>query len=152
MKVVINKCFGGFGVSNLVVKELTQSSSDAVKSYTPKYYYGGDNEKYKQGDWDEKFNDDFPSDFYDIGDGFYGHKYNYHIYKEGLFYDLIDDYQDRYKIRSHPDLIKAVERLGDSANGSHAELSVVEIPDGIEYEIDEYDGIEHIAEKHRTWS
>jgi hypothetical protein len=29
---------------------------------------------------------------------------------------------------------------------------VVEIPDGTDYEISEYDGNEHIAEKHRTWA
>ena len=33
-----------------------------------------------------------------------------------------------------------------------AELAIVEIPDGIEWEIDDYDGIETIAETHRTWS
>jgi hypothetical protein len=46
----------------------------------------------------------------------------------------------------------AVEELGDKASGQFAELVVVEIPDGVDYEIDEYDGNEHIAEKHRTWS
>jgi hypothetical protein len=28
---------------------------------------------------------------------------------------------------------------------------VVEIPDGVEWEIAEYDGLEWVAEKHRTW-
>ena len=31
-------------------------------------------------------------------------------------------------------------------------LEIVEIPDGIAYEIEEYDGQEWIAEKHRRWS
>jgi hypothetical protein len=30
-------------------------------------------------------------------------------------------------------------------------IKVITIPDGIEWEIKEYDGLEHIAEKHRTW-
>jgi hypothetical protein len=30
-------------------------------------------------------------------------------------------------------------------------LEIVEIPDDVEYTIEEYDGLEHIAEKHRTW-
>jgi hypothetical protein len=30
-------------------------------------------------------------------------------------------------------------------------LRIVEIPDGVEWHISEYDGIEHIAENHRTW-
>ena len=54
--------------------------------------------------------------------------------------------------RGDPLLVAAVEALGDAANGGCAELRVVEIPDGTDYEIDEYDGLEHIAEKHRTWS
>ena len=53
--------------------------------------------------------------------------------------------------RDHPLLVKVVEELGKKANGQHADLEVVEIPDDIEYEIDEYDGIETIREKHRTW-
>ena len=27
----------------------------------------------------------------------------------------------------------------------------VEIPDDVEWQIEEYDGTEHISEKHRTW-
>lgn len=53
--------------------------------------------------------------------------------------------------RSDPALIQAVEELGDAANGDYAELKIVEIPDGVEYTIEEYDGLEHVAEKHRTW-
>jgi hypothetical protein len=42
--------------------------------------------------------------------------------------------------------------LGAEANGRYAQLKIVTIPDGIEWEIEEYDGNEHIAEQHRTWS
>lgn len=53
--------------------------------------------------------------------------------------------------RSHPLLIKAVEDLGVAANGRFAQLKIVEIPDDVEFEISQYNGLEHIAEKHRTW-
>jgi len=53
--------------------------------------------------------------------------------------------------RGDPDLIKVSELLGAEASGSLASLKVVEIPDGVDWEIDEYDGLEHIAERHRTW-
>lgn len=48
-------------------------------------------------------------------------------------------------------LIQTVEELGAKANGWAASLKIVEIPDDVEWQIEEYDGNEHIAEKHRTW-
>ena len=48
-------------------------------------------------------------------------------------------------------LILVVEELGDAANGVCADLKIVEIPDDVEWQIDEYDGNEWIAESHRTW-
>ena len=54
--------------------------------------------------------------------------------------------------RDDPMLVKAVEELGDKANYQFSELKVVEIPDGIDWSIEEYDGMEHVAEAHQTWS
>lgn len=53
--------------------------------------------------------------------------------------------------RNDPDLVAVVEELGEAANGRFSKLRVVEIPDGVEWQIEEYDGLEWIAEKHRTW-
>lgn len=54
--------------------------------------------------------------------------------------------------RHDPLLIAVIEELGvKEASGEHACLSVVEIPDDVEYMIESYDGSEWIAEKHRTW-
>ena len=53
--------------------------------------------------------------------------------------------------RDDPLLIQVVEELGEKANGRCAKLEVVEIPADVQWEIDEYDGNEHIAETHRTW-
>lgn len=53
--------------------------------------------------------------------------------------------------RDHPELIRVIEEMGDKASGSCAELSVTEIPDGVEWQIEEYDGREWVSEKHRTW-
>jgi hypothetical protein len=54
--------------------------------------------------------------------------------------------------RSDPDLVAAVEELGDKANGRYSSLKIIEIPDDVEWFIAEYDGCEHVAEKHRTWN
>jgi hypothetical protein len=53
--------------------------------------------------------------------------------------------------RTDPTLIKVIEELGEAANGYYAKLEIVEIPDGTDWEIEEYDGKEWVAEKRRTW-
>jgi hypothetical protein len=54
--------------------------------------------------------------------------------------------------RDDPTLVAVVEQLGSKAAGSCAELKVVEVPEGVQWHIHEYDGAEHVAENHRTWS
>ena len=54
--------------------------------------------------------------------------------------------------RTDPILIEVVEQLGDLANSRYAKLKVVEVPDDIKWEIKDDNGIEWIAEQHRTWS
>jgi hypothetical protein len=54
--------------------------------------------------------------------------------------------------RNNPILVEIVEQLGEAADGGFAELKVVEIPDDVKWQIDEYDGNEWVAEKHRTWN
>lgn len=53
--------------------------------------------------------------------------------------------------RTAPELVQVVEELGDKANGPYSKLEVVEIPDDVEWYIDDYDGIETIEEAHRSW-
>lgn len=54
--------------------------------------------------------------------------------------------------RNDPILIQVIEELGSKkASDTYAELEIVEIPDGVDYQIEEYDGNEHVAESHRTW-
>ena len=53
--------------------------------------------------------------------------------------------------RDDPDLVAVVESLGERSWGEYSKLKVVEVPDGVEWFIHEYDGMEHVAEKHRTW-
>ena len=61
-------------------------------------------------------------------------------------------FSDRDIERNDPALIETIEELGSEASGNLASLKVVEIPDDVDWEIDEYDGIEWVDEKHRTWN
>ena len=54
--------------------------------------------------------------------------------------------------RDDPVLVQLVEEFGQDVQSKYAKLKVVEIPDDVQWEIAEYDGIEWVAEQHRTWS
>lgn len=63
-----------------------------------------------------------------------------------------DNYWSEHSLeRTDPILIQVIEELGEAANGNHAELIIVEIPDDVQWHIAEYDGLEHVAENHRVW-
>jgi hypothetical protein len=67
--------------------------------------------------------------------------------------DITDsDFYDRDIPRDDPYLIKIIKEMGMAANGPHANLKIVEIPGDVEWLVQEYDGVEWVAEKHRTWS
>lgn len=46
--------------------------------------------------------------------------------------------------RTDPALVQVVEELGKTANGMCAKLTIVDLPTGTLYRIDEYDGYESI--------
>ena len=55
-------------------------------------------------------------------------------------------------LRDDPDLVAVVEDLGsEKASARFAQLAIAEVPSDAEWEIEEYDGSEWVAEKHRTW-
>ena len=93
MKVVINGCFGGFGLSDAALQEY-KGRRDITD---PDFYY------------------------YDIP-------------------------------RDCPVLISMIEEQGTAINGTFSDLKIVEIPDDVNWYIAEYDGLEHVAERHRTWN
>lgn len=53
--------------------------------------------------------------------------------------------------RDDPDLVAVVAELGKEAGGVGSRVVIVEIPDDVKWHIEEYDGLEHVAEDHRTW-
>jgi hypothetical protein len=62
------------------------------------------------------------------------------------------DWYDRDIDRDDPYLVKIVRDLGSAASGGYAKLKIVEVPGDVEWQISEYDGVEWVAEKHRTWT
>lgn len=62
-----------------------------------------------------------------------------------------ENLHDRMIDRDDPDLVSVVQELGLDANGEFAQLKIVEIPHDVDWIIEEYDGQEWIAERHRTW-
>ena len=49
-------------------------------------------------------------------------------------------------------LVRVVEELKEEANGHGAVLKVVSIPDNVQWTISKANGVEVVAEQHRTWS
>jgi hypothetical protein len=60
-------------------------------------------------------------------------------------------FDDREIPRNDPILVEVVEKLGDAAYGFAANLKTVEIPEDVDWCIEENDGLEWVSEKHRTW-
>lgn len=66
--------------------------------------------------------------------------------KSGFYLEL------EHEIKRHDaDLVAVVEELGTKASGNYADLQIEEIPDGWEYEIDEYDGNERVLPPRMEW-
>lgn len=51
------------------------------------------------------------------------------------------------EFRSHPKLIEYIKKF----KHSNPDISIIDIPDDVEWYIDEYDGLETIHETHRIW-
>ena len=72
----------------------------------------------------------------------------------GLSQEALEEIGIKYDFdvkRNDPKLVQVVERLGEAANGYLSNLRVIDIPDDVDWEIDDYDGMETIHEKHRSW-
>lgn len=54
--------------------------------------------------------------------------------------------------RDDPQLVQVVQELQQKANGYYSKLHIVTIPQDVPWTIQEYDGLEWVAEQHRTWS
>jgi hypothetical protein len=122
MKIVINRKHGGFGLSDVAFELLLQKKNIEFDRVLSTRPFGQDaHEYYRKG----------------------------HVGEEEHYISHYDFYDDTS--RKDLDLVAVVEELGKKANGYCAELHIVEIPDDVDWFIDEYDGMEWVAEKSRKW-
>jgi hypothetical protein len=134
-KIVVNKCYGGFSLSPKAALKIYELGGTVMK-YPIDEYYSSDSDKLNedQENWKKYLETGKTSWFLTI------------FSPDGKYV-----ISEREIDRDDPILVQVVEELGNEANGDCAKLRVVEIPDGVEWIIEEYDGLEHIAESHRTW-
>jgi hypothetical protein len=130
MKVVINRQYGGFGLSHKAIMRYAELKG--IKLWPVK------TDNYENAHIAEDLTD----------------KYLDYLTKplnsDGTYKD--EDFWTYYNIpRDDPALVQTVEELGEESYGRHATLKVVEIPDDVKWEIDDYDGMETIDEFHRSW-
>jgi len=137
MKILLNKCFGGFTIS-----------SDAYSLYCEKKNI--ECHFYKENSWNilqkctfEQVQKD-PYCYCVSKD--LGNRADYNTLSKYIIKDPRD-----YDLRTDKTWIEVVEELGEKVDTWASNICVIEIPDGIEYEIHDYDGFETVYEKGRCW-
>jgi hypothetical protein len=121
MKVAYNNCFGGFSISKACAEYMAERGCEISKKSLEDFAKPLD-----------------PNDTFDAITLNYGGVRTWYGY---------GDYE-----RNSPLLIEAIETLGSElASGSCARLAIAEIPDGAQYEIDEYDGSESVVPPRQSW-
>lgn len=105
MKVIVNKSFGGAGLSEEAIDMIV----------------------------------DNPNFQYDLSEG-----------TEGLLWKLKN--LDGHYYRTNQVIINVIETLGEEANGNHANLVIAEIPDNVEWEVYNYDGLETIEAPRKVYA
>lgn len=138
MKIAINKCYGGFSLSNKAIEMIMKRKGLGCYRYKQtKFHHSDGIDEYIRID------DNEPSSFVSYSTTDLGETIE-KIPNENYWYY-------RNLKRTDKDLVSVIEELGNEASGKYGRLVVIEIPDDVDWEIDDYDGIETIHEKHRVW-
>ena len=136
MKVILNKCYGGFEVSDKGYKLYAEKKNLPICAYKEDYHSG----HYKK--INGAITDNFGVTYFtkDFGDCFIPAEedWKYHLYLSN------EDREDST-------LIEVVEELGKEASGRNGNLIVIDVPDGMKYVIDDYDVIETLHEEVPVW-
>jgi len=151
MKIAINRCYGGFSLSPKAVK--MHSELEGKKCFFFKYNHETKMHiPISENDIDDNymswcaFTIENPDKY--LGKSVFG--------IDGTFKEYNAKYREislsnRDIPRDDLNLIKVIETLKEEANGHCAELAIIEIPDNVDWEVAEYDGMETVEEKHRRW-
>ena len=134
-EVVINTCYGGFGLSHDAVTEYYKRKGITVYPFVDKK--GSDGNLFEPYTGQEN--------------AFLIHYSSQPLKEDGTYNEESYLAAERELERDDPDLVAIVKEMGKEASGRCAELKIVEIPADVEWKIEEYDGIEWISEAHRTW-
>lgn len=141
-EIVINRQFGGFSLSLKAIKRYAELSGFKIYIYKSVGDYSKNEHERVDNPEEEIENNRIKLYYYlkkDLG------KSVGELGNDGWFSESDIKRDDEI-------LVQIVKELGKEVNGEHAELRVVKIPSGVEWEIEDYDGMETIAEKHREWS
>ena len=139
MKVILNKCFGGFDVSDAAYELYAKKKGITLYKYTENI----DREMTREYTRVEL------GDRVGIMTHYFTCDFGKHPDEKSIDWDKMLYLNSEH--REDKTLVEVVEELGKAASGSFGELVVVEIPDGMEYVIDDYDGIETLHAKVETW-
>jgi hypothetical protein len=156
MKIVVNRCFGGYSLSPLAMKRYAELCGRQCYFFIQDGCYDG---PYKPVTIEEISGASLFFSAFDIpnpNEALPASPENWTeltLEQRMAHNKLWNDHviSQRPEARTCPKLVQVVEELGDAASGAFAELEVVEIPDDVNWQIDEYDGKETIREKSREW-
>lgn len=152
MKIVINNCFGGYGLSILAVRRIAELLGRPCFVYA--YVSGNlndlilveDNTPGPLGMFAAFDCNPPPQTLINWSEATLEERQaNSELYNKARIPNFGDD-------RSNPILVQVVEELGAKANDRFSKLKIVEIPDDVKWQIEDYNGSEHIAEQHQVWS
>jgi hypothetical protein len=141
-KIVVNRKHGGFGLSPKAKKRYLELVGKDC------YFYKQTKYGHENNDVDEYTR--IPID--EASEAFIAYTITKDLGK--IVNDIPNDntyWYDGDIERDDPVLIRVVEEMGEEANSKYSNLEIVEIPDDVIWQIDDYDGYESIHEKHRSW-
>jgi hypothetical protein len=143
MKIVINTCFGGFGLSAEAECEYARLAGFELFRYLRRSLDSSNRPLYEKIEATSNTG---------------GVSYRTALFKKdhGDIFSVIPRDSGLWHVsdigRADPILVKVVEDLGVKANGRNSNLKIIEVPDDVEWSVSDNKGIELIYEAHRTWS